>query len=493
MADVYSAHSPSPSNAQDGLALFAVASFGLGLGLIYVLERVGAPEAFVEALGPMLALVGLTIIGVGSRASRLPDFLAARRLTPPFYAGLAFAATIAGAAEALFAETGAAGQAPWRGFAIGIVGAALIAGPLGRSRNASSQGDVLTTHFPARTTRALFALTLAAVGILTAIAGYDFALDALSNAFGGARRLASLLAMLALAATLGSGGLKSLLWTDAASAGATLLILGIGAALAMSCGAEPLAVDVATISRLPDASGMLAELAAALSAFFFLALTPAAAGVGSPGKAGGAGFTGLVALSLGLGALGAALPYAAAASEHSSAAKAFAAAAATLPAFALARSGLWSAARAAGLDLTTAYGQLTVLSSRRIALIRVAILAVIAICAYAPSMRGFDASRALYFALATGLALIAPAMTLSWSPRAGSLSALAAWAASLAMAAWLYRSHGWPASGAQLLVEALRCATVGLAAGLAVMLILPNRARPNGRRADPFVDVPLDI
>ena len=84
------------ASAFDGLAVFAGAAFALGLGLIAALERVGAPDGFVEALGPLLAFVGLCVVGIATRAPSLPDFLAARRSTPAFYGGLAFAATAAG-------------------------------------------------------------------------------------------------------------------------------------------------------------------------------------------------------------------------------------------------------------------------------------------------------------------------------------------------------------------------------------------------------------
>ena len=79
---------PRLSDRFDGLAVFAGAAFALGLGLIAALERVGAPDGFVEALGPLLAFVGLCVVGIATRAPSLPDFLAARRSTPRSMAGL---------------------------------------------------------------------------------------------------------------------------------------------------------------------------------------------------------------------------------------------------------------------------------------------------------------------------------------------------------------------------------------------------------------------
>ena len=76
--------SPSARERIDGLALFAAAAFALGLGLIGALDRVGAPAGFVQALGPLLVILGLATIGLSTRSANLTDFLAARRLTPSF-------------------------------------------------------------------------------------------------------------------------------------------------------------------------------------------------------------------------------------------------------------------------------------------------------------------------------------------------------------------------------------------------------------------------
>src|SRR5271154_3565771 len=85
----------------DGLTTFAAAAFLTGMGLVAALARVGAPDRLVEALGPLIALVGLAIIGVLMRTARLSDFLAAGRAIPAPYGGLAFAATAAGLVLAL--------------------------------------------------------------------------------------------------------------------------------------------------------------------------------------------------------------------------------------------------------------------------------------------------------------------------------------------------------------------------------------------------------
>src|SRR5271156_1585443 len=125
----------------DGLASFAAAAFLTGMGLVAALARVGAPDRLVESLGPLIALVGLAIIGALTRTSRLADFLAARRAIPAIYAGLAFAATAPGRVLTLQSSPGGRLPLPGLDIALGLVIAALIVGPLVRQANLSAVSD----------------------------------------------------------------------------------------------------------------------------------------------------------------------------------------------------------------------------------------------------------------------------------------------------------------------------------------------------------------
>jgi len=90
----------------DGNAVFLAVAFALCVGLVAALERVGAPDGFVEALGPFIALVALSVVGLANRAQNLTDFLAVRRAGPTLYGGFAFVAIVAGLALARAAEGG---------------------------------------------------------------------------------------------------------------------------------------------------------------------------------------------------------------------------------------------------------------------------------------------------------------------------------------------------------------------------------------------------
>ncbi|MGD1036260.1 MAG: hypothetical protein ABR878_03520 [Roseiarcus sp.] len=487
----------------DGLAIFAAAAFLTGMGLVAALARVGAPDRLVEALGPLIAFFGLMIIGVVTRTARLGDFLAAQRAVPPAYGGLAFAATAAGFVVAL--DGGATGRSPlpWPALALGLAGAALIVGPLVRRAGASALSDILATRFPAAPTRWAFAIALWTAGVLTATAGFGAAVDIVVAHVGQSRRAAEIVVALSLAMSIVPGGLKGLLWSDAASAGGALAIAAIGAALAWSgagAPAAPLAETAGSWLALPrvhvDSASLLLDAAWALGIGAFFAFAPAAIGAPST-QARRAGLFGLAfgLAGFALGATGfAAFWPGAAAAARSPTAGALVGAATWLPALALARAGVHGAARAAGIDLATAYARLTVLASRRLARIRLMTLVVIALSAVVSDLRLVDPPRALALALALNVALIVPSLVLAAVSSGRSSAALAAMLAGLAVLAWRGFEAGPSADLSEILVGALIAGATALLIGAVVGVFAPEAAgaQKNRARADPFVDLPFE-
>ena len=477
----------------DGLATFAAAAFLTALGLVAALARVGAPDRVVAALGPLIAVIGLVTLGLVNRTARLGDFLAARRAVPPFYSGLALAATAAGLALAFGADAADA-FAPWPAAAAGLVGAALIVGPLLRRANASAAADVLATRFQAAPIRFLFALTIFVVGGLTAAAGFAAAVDALAAAAGLSRRLAEIAIATTLVAGVVPGGLKGLLWSDAASAGAALAVAAIGAALAWSGGGggrrgRRMAGDSrrAERRRLPAALG-----GRRVGAGGFPAVRRALAG-----RAAGRSATRRRVRphpradrrSARRGGVGRLRRQRAAA--RSPTATALVGAAAWLPAAALARAGVVTAGRGFGVDLSAAYARFAVLSSRRIALSRLTMLLVIGAAAVAVDRGLVDPPRALAWALGLNLALVTPAVALALAERGGPRSA----AILLATAAVTFAAALGPAWRSappqQILVAALVAGALGLIAG-ALGALFERREPPTGAtRFDPFADLPF--
>jgi hypothetical protein len=436
-----------------------------------------------------------------NRTARHVDFLAARRAVPPAYGGLAFAATAVGFVVALGAGPSGRSPLPWPAVAVGLVGAALIVGPLVRRANASALSDILATRFPWAPTRWAFAVALWCVGVLVATAGFDTAVGVIVAYVGQSRRAAEVVVALSLALSIVPGGLKGLLWSDAASAGGALAIAAIGAGLAWSGVGAPApslaqtagAWLVLPLAR-PDSASLLFGAASALGVGALFAFPQAAIGA-PPMRARRAGLLGLAfalaGLALGATALAAFWPEPETA--RSPTAAALAGAATWLPALALARAGVFGAARAAGVDLATAYSRLTVLASQRLARIRLMMLCVIALAAVVSDLRLVDPARAIVLALGLTVALIVPSLALALVSRGRSSAAVAALAAGLVALAWRVLPAGPSANASEILIGALIAGAAALLVGAVVGVIAPGAAgaQKTGARADPFVDLPF--
>lgn len=463
-------------------AAFAVAAFGLVVAGIFALERVGAPDGLVAALGPLLALAGVATVGILTRTKTLLDFFVARRAAPPWLAGLAMAAAVGGVALGLAGSPLAASTLPWRGFGLGAALALVALAPHWRATEASALSDVFATRFPSAFARTAFALVLAACGLSFAASGLGYAALSLQGAFGVGPNFALLLSALALIASLAPGGLRSLIWTDAASAGAALLAIGLFAARSAATNPDAGAAASRSLSDLP-AAPLVQEIAAfAAMASLIVFVTPAFA-VASAGAARRAGVAALAALALGglaaasLGGLDLKGP------GDSS----LAGLVACLPAMALGRAGLYAAARAVGLDLRRAHTRLWILASRRLAVVRVAVVAGAFLAADAARASAHP-SAPLFLGLALWLAFAAPSLALTALPGRSALPATAALCASVAATA-LARLLGLAgADGLDLMVGGFGAGLVGFAAGLVAFALHPD---PSPRRAaDPFVDLP---
>jgi hypothetical protein len=390
---------------------------------------------------------------------------------------------------------------PWPAVAVGLVGAALIVGPLVRRANASALSDILATRFPWAPTRWAFAVALWCVGVLVATAGFDTAVGVIVAYVGQSRRAAEVVVALSLALSIVPGGLKGLLWSDAASAGGALAIAAIGAGLAWSGVGAPApslaqtagAWLVLPLAR-PDSASLLFGAASALGVGALFAFPQAAIGA-PPMRARRAGLLGLAfalaGLALGATALAAFWPEPETA--RSPTAAALAGAATWLPALALARAGVFGAARAAGVDLATAYSRLTVLASQRLARIRLMMLCVIALAAVVSDLRLVDPARAIVLALGLTVALIVPSLALALVSRGRSSAAVAALAAGLVALAWRVLPAGPSANASEILIGALIAGAAALLVGAVVGVIAPGAAgaQKTGARADPFIDLPF--
>jgi len=431
----------------DGRACFAGAAYLMGVGLIFLLGRVGAPDGLVQALGPLFALSGVALLGVLTRSTRVPTFFIADRAIPAVYAGLAFAA----AATGLYLCLGPAPAAPLplAGVALGLGLNGLVVGPLLRMSGASALSDLLATRFPNFLLKAIFTGLLLAVGIFIAAAGFATAVDVFVTLFSTSRGAAVTIVGAILVTMIAPGGLAGLLWGGAASAGVLIVILllpiaaqffaddaALGAALRETgLWREALAQSWSAEGAHDPGTNALVVLASALAIAALAPFTSAPIASFNQRQALRTGAFGLFFTALiGLAAFIDLALWPSPAGPMSSGLKA---SALLLAALALCAAGAHSASRARGANASGAYSRYMPLASQRLARSRALTLAIIALCAGLTWRLAIDPKAAIVVAAALSLGLIAPALALAFSSRATATHAIACIMISLATAAAL--------------------------------------------------------
>ena len=486
----------------DGRAAFAGAAYLMGIGLIYLLARVGAPDGLVRGLGPLFALTGLALLGVLTRSTRVPAFFAADRAVPAPYAGLAFAAIAAGFILCLDPLGGS--PLPLAGVAAGLVIGALGVGPALRAINASTLSDLLATRFPNRLLKLYFAGLLFAIGALVAMAGFEAALEAFTALFAASRGAAATIVAIILAVMVVPGGLAGLLWTGAASAGVLIIILALPIAtqfLASESAIAPLLRDAGiwsdALTRAWGASAagdpkahLLVVLASALAIAALPPLTSPAVGNFGARQALRSGALGLIfAVFIGLAAFIDRLLWPAASAPMNDGLKS---SAILMAALMLAAAGVHSASRAWGTNAGAGYERYTPLASQRLARSRTLTLLVIALCAFLTTRTIVEPKMVLFFAAVISLGLVAPALAVAASARANSAHGAAAALISLTAAVGLAALEGRVPEPEKLLIGALCAAAAGFIVGWSAAIFSPRRRGPAPVRRDLFLDAPLD-
>jgi Na+(H+)/acetate symporter ActP len=486
----------------DGRAAFAGAAYLIGVGLIFLLERVGAPDGLVRALGPLFALAGVALLGLLTRSTRVPAFFAADRAIPAPYGGLAFAASAAGLVLCL----GPPGDSPLplAGVALGLVVGALAVGPLQRATGASAASDLMATRFAGRPLRLVLAALLFVIGALVATAGFEAAANALIGLFALSRGAAATIIAAVVALMIVPGGLAGLIWGAAASAGIVLIIVYLpiaGRLLASDAAIWPplreagLWSDALARSWSAGAGDFEADLLVVVASALAIAALPlfAAPAAASPGerqafRAGGFGL--IFAALIGLAAFVDPIVWSAPSASMTSGLKS---SAILLAALALAAAGAHSASRAWGLTNAGGFDrQHPPLASQRLARSRALALVVIALCAGLAGRLVFEPKFAIVAAAAAALGLIAPVLALALFSRATSAHAIASLSASLATALVLGALERRVPDAGRLLIGALSAAAAGFAAGWSIAIFSRDRRRRTAPLSDLFIDAPLD-
>ena len=433
-------------------------------------------------MGPALALAASAGAGLAARTADLPSFLAAGRRVSALYGGLALVALVSGFALCLYAPDPAANDPPWQAAAFGVVAGAFVFGPFLRRFGATWRSDVIATRFPAWPVRLASGLAIFATAALTAYAGFRGATEIVERLLASDRTSAEIIVAAALFLSVIPGGLAGLVASASACAGAVIAMAA--ATVVLKGGFVPGA------SLWPDASSAdLATLvAAAVAVGGFFTLDAPAIASRSPRVARRGARRALV-----LGVLLAAALFGVASRSSdipvSEGAIDSLIGGASLAAYlAIASAGLHGSSRAFGLAFGAPSRPFRPLASVRLARMRGAQLLVLAGCVAADARLLAEPRTALVAAMALSLAFTIPLLALALIRDAGSISAGAALAASLAALFYLRETILRPESAGALLSTALAAAAAAFAAGALVSLVMPIRGRPPRPNIDPFAD-----
>ncbi len=212
----------------EGRVAFAVAAFLVAAGLVGLVDRVGAPESIVAALGSIVTLLGLAVLGLLLQAMRISRFYAAGRSVPPPYAALAWAGLAAGLALPFLPGERGVLSSPGlvsgllAGLGAGVFLAGAASGPLLRKTGAFSLSDLIGGRFTHPFASLAAVAIVACVSALVAMAGFEGAVQGLQAIIGFPRFACALMAGFVLLALTVPGGLSGAVW-GACGAGSVLL------------------------------------------------------------------------------------------------------------------------------------------------------------------------------------------------------------------------------------------------------------------------------
>lgn len=220
--------------AVDGRVAFGLSCMAVAALLLHLLDRIGAPEALVSALGPLVCLVGLSIVGLMLRNMQVSKYYAADRSVPAAWAGLAVAGLIGG----IVAPLAPPGPGSWgaRDLVLGFIGGgallAFVTGPLLRKVGSYSIVGFLCGRFPSKTLRLVLVVAVFCAASALAAASFETSVRGLQTALGADRRASVTIAAVVVLCIVLPGGASGAVWS--AFAGACLYMVGAGLPLAMS-------------------------------------------------------------------------------------------------------------------------------------------------------------------------------------------------------------------------------------------------------------------
>ena len=264
-----------------------------------MLDRVGAPQALVEAIAPYFTILAFAVLGALLHSMRVSTYYAAGRAVPLEYAGFALAALVAGLilpfAPQISGRSWLFGVAG--GVFTGVAAIGFYLGPVLRKTGAFSFSELLAARFPSVATRVGVIALACAASALIALAGEQSAVDVLTGVLGGGRGLSAAAVGCAVLLIAGPGGLLGTIWTAAAAGAVAVVGLGWPALMLVLRGAPVLgAIDAQgdVAARLEDwgalnatipGAGVIVMLAVTLGIATLAPLLAPAIATQTPGSA----------------------------------------------------------------------------------------------------------------------------------------------------------------------------------------------------------------
>ncbi len=454
--------------AKVGGAVAFVFVLGIAFLATLVLAIVGAPVGVVQAVAPLAALFATLAYSLPLAAPSLLGFAAVGRQAGVFAAGLAFALAVGGV---VLAQTGA--DAPASATCLVAGGACLAALVAARARFGGTLSDILATRIAFWPLRAPFALAFLAIGALTAMAGLALAQGALDEALAVPAKVTDVLLGAALALSVASGGARSLVWLDAASAAFIGLVLAGAMGLAAARGPAP-AFDLTAAAAALRGSVFDTPWTAFAQLAAMATFAPSALALGASGSLARGLKIGGLGVVVGAGALAVLAAVSPWLTRSGAAIDPARQALMILVGLALARQGLLVAVRAFGLNLRLDPQRIANTASARLAQLRVASVLLSVALVFGAHASGASASTTMTAALALSLALTAPSMVLTLTPRAGAVACALALLVGLAS---FFRQGRLPHDLAEItLSSAAQGAVVALVVGALVAWLFPVRS-----------------
>ncbi len=249
----------------------------LSLLLIAVIgEQLGTPDVVLRWAMLLVPLACYVSIGIAGQTQEPAEFFAGGRRVPAFFTGLGFGACALGgvgvvSVAGLMMMNGIDAWCIVNGVVAGLVVCAVLIAPYVRKFGSYTLPSYLGRRFDSRLLRLIAAATLSVPLLLIIMAEFKIGVHVAGRLTGASEHTMAALLAVAIVATIGLGGLRSMSWAVTAAALAVIVALVVPAGIvATEVTNFPLAQfsygpTLRAIGRLEDVRGIAAPVLSPLA------------------------------------------------------------------------------------------------------------------------------------------------------------------------------------------------------------------------------------